>query len=584
MKLPMPVIRKLTSEISALIAAGEVIERPASVVKELVENSLDAGADRIYISTSGGGIDSIVVSDNGKGINPEEVEVAFERHSTSKIYTQSDLDHIATLGFRGEALYSISSVSRVELATRPRGEVKGVRVGLNNHALISKSIAGIDYGTTISVSELFSQFPARKKFFKSESAEGNRIHTLIQKFAICNPRVAFELNQGSSRPFRTLGSGILRDVMAAILGISEASKMIEIPEDYDQDWQGPLVSGIIGAPDQKRSNRSRIFLCVNGRLVQSRTLSFAVEQAYKGFSSDNKFPIGAITLQVPLDEVDVNVHPAKTEVRFKNESQVFSVVQEGIRSTLLKQSPVQPIVNYTRKDPKFAEGIEPSAFWPTMLSTGGFGAGRTSGLHAFAKQNAIRPYQEVIPLLRVLGQVSDTYIVCEGPDGIYMIDQHAAHERIIFEKIVADAKGRTIETQMLLEPINLELDSNQEILVEENKDIFDAFGMTPEPFGPKSYLIRNVPKLLAEADPRDSFHKMLSALSEQIEFKSWEDKAAYSLACHAAIRAGKKMSYREMSLLVKQLESCLQPNNCPHGRPTMINMNRNHLEREFSRI
>ncbi|MQG65909.1 MAG: hypothetical protein FI704_02400 [SAR202 cluster bacterium] len=248
------------------------------------------------------------------------------------------------------------------------------------------------------------------------------------------------------------------------------------------------------------------------------------------------------------------------------------------------QSPVQPTVNYTRKDPKFAEGIEPSTFWPTVLGTGGFEAGGTSGLHAFAEQNDIRPYQEVIPLLRVLGQVSDTYIVCEGPDGIYMIDQHAAHERIIFEKIVADAKGRTIETQMLLEPIDLELDSNQEILVEENKDIFNAFGMTPEPFGPNSYLIRNVPKLLAEADPRDSFHKMLSALSEQIEFKSWEDKAAYSLACHAAIRAGKKMSYREMSLLVKQLESCLQPNNCPHGRPTMINMNKNYLEREFSRI
>ena len=584
MKLSMPVIRKLTSEISALIAAGEVIERPASVVKELVENSLDAGADRIYISTSGGGIDSIVVSDNGTGINPEEVEVAFERHSTSKIYTLSDLDSISTLGFRGEALYSISSVSEVELATRARGEVKGVRIGLNNRVLISKSFAGIDYGTTISVSELFSQFPARRKFFKSESAEGNRIHSLIQKFAICNPRVAFELNQGSSRPFRTSGSGVLRDVMVAILGISEASKMIEISEDYDQAWQGPVITGIIGTPDQKRSNRSRVFLFVNGRLVQSRTLSFAFEQAYKGFSSDNKFPIGAIKLQVPLDEVDVNVHPAKTEVRFKNESQVFSVVQGGIRSTLLKQSPVQSIVNYTQKDPTFTEGSEPSAFWPTILSTGGFEAGGTPDLDAFVEQSAVSPYQEVLPLLRVLGQVSDTYIVCEGPDGIYLIDQHAAHERVIFEKIVADAKRRTIETQMLLEPINLELDSDQEILVEENKDIFNAFGMTPEPFGPNSYLIRNVPKMLAEADPRDSFHKMLSALSEQVEFKSWEDRAAYSLACHAAIRAGKKMSYREMSLLVKQLESCLQPNNCPHGRPTMINMNKNHLEREFSRI
>jgi DNA mismatch repair protein MutL len=360
--------------------------------------------------------------------------------------------------------------------------------------------------------------------------------------------------------------------------------MIEISEDYDQDWQGPIISGIIGTPEQKRSNRSRIFLFVNERLVQSRTISFAFEQAYKGFSSDNKFPIGAIALRVPLDEVDVNVHPAKTEVRFKNESQVFSIVQGGVRSTLLKQSPVQSIVNHSQKYPKFVEGSEPSAFWPTALSTGGFEAGGTPVLNAFSEQSTIIRYQEVLPLLRVLGQVSDTYIVCEGPDGIYMIDQHAAHERIIFEKIAADAKRRTIETQMLLEPINLELDSNQEILIEENKDIFDALGMIPEPFGPNSYLIRNVPKVLAEADPRDSFHKMLSALSEQVEFKSWEDKAAYSLACHAAIRAGKKMSYREMSLLVKQLESCLQPNNCPHGRPTMINMNKNHLEREFSRI
>ena len=579
----MSVIKILSPEISALIAAGEVIERPASVVKELVENSLDAGAKRIFISTSAGGMDSIVVSDNGKGIEPEEVEVAFERHSTSKIYTESDLDSIDTLGFRGEALYSISSVSQVNIATRARGQVKGVRISLDNQAHISKSFAGIDYGTTISVSKLFYSFPARRKFFKSESAEANRIHSLVQKFAICHPDVAFELNQGSSRPFRTSGSGDLADAMGAILGISEASKMIKISEDYDPNWEGPIVSGIIGTPNQKRSNRSRIFLFVNGRLVQSRTLSYAFEQAYKGFSSDNKFPVGAIMLRVPLDEVDVNVHPAKTEVRFKNENQIFSVVQSSIRSTLLDYSPVHSVINNQRSETKFTEKSEPSTFWPTALVNTRFEYDKISQVDQTDGINTVIPYREVLPLLRVLGQISDTYIVCEGPEGIYIIDQHAAHERIIYEQIVADAKDKCVETQMLLEPVHMELDENQEALIDENKDVFESLGMTPEPFGPSSYLIRTVPKILSEADPRESFHRMLSALSEQVEFKSWEDKAAYSIACHAAIRAGKQMSYSEMSLLVKQLESCQHPNNCPHGRPTMITMTNTHLEREFSR-
>ena len=579
----MSVIRILSPEIAALIAAGEVIERPASVVKELVENSLDAGADRIFISTSAGGMNSIVVSDNGKGIEPDEVEIAFERHSTSKIYTESDLDSIETLGFRGEALYSISSVSQLDIATRAIGELKGIRISLDNQALISKSFAGIDYGTTISVSKLFDSFPARRKFFKSESTEANRIYALVQKFAICNPDIAFELNQGTSRPFRTSGTGDLTDVMGAIFGISEASKMLRISEDYDPDWEGPIVSGIIGTPNQKRSNRSRIFLFVNGRLVQSRTLSYAFEQAYKGFSSDNKFPVGAIMLRIPLDEVDVNVHPAKTEVRFANENQIFAAVQSAIRTTLLGYSPVHSVINYQSGERKFTEKSDPSTFWPSALINAGFEHDENSNTDNVANINTSIPYQEILPLLRVLGQVSDTYILCEGPEGIYIIDQHAAHERIIYEQVVADAKDKSVEIQMLLEPVHIELDENQEALIDENKDVFESLGMTPEPFGPSSYLVRTVPKVLSEADPRESFHKMLSALSEQVEFNSWEDKAAYSIACHAAIRAGKKMSYQEMSLLVKQLESCQQPNNCPHGRPTMITMTTTHLEREFSR-
>ncbi len=579
----MSVIRILSPEIAALIAAGEVIERPASVVKELVENSLDAGADRIFISTSAGGMNSIVVSDNGKGIELEEVEVAFERHSTSKIYSESDLESIETLGFRGEALYSISSVSQVDVATRARGESKGVRISLDNQILISKSYAGIDYGTTISVSKLFENFPARRKFFKSESAEANRIYSLVQKFAICNPEIAFELNQDSSRPFRTSGSGDLTDVMGAIFGISEASKMLRISEDYDPNWEGPLVSGIIGNPSQRRSNRSRIFLFVNGRLVQSRTLSYAFEQAYKGFSSDNKFPVGAIMLRVPLDEVDVNVHPAKTEVRFENENQIFAAVQSSIRTTLLEYSPVHSVINYQRAERKYTEKSDPSTFWPTTLTSPGFEYDKNSNPSNVAGINTSIPYQEVLPLLRVLGQVSDTYIICEGPQGIYIIDQHAAHERIIYEQIVADARDKSFETQILLEPVYMELDENQEALIEENRDVLESLGITPEPFGPSSYLIRNLPKVLSEADPRESFHSILSALNEQVEFKSWEDKAAYSLACHAAIRAGKKLSHKEMALLVKQLESCEHPNNCPHGRPTMITFPNIDLEREFSR-
>ena len=258
-------------------------------------------------------------------------------------------------------------------------------------------------------------------------------------------------------------------------------------------------------------------------------------------------------------------------------------MQSAIRTTLLGYSPVHSVINYQSGERKFTEKSDPSTFWPSALINAGFEHDENSNTDNVANINTSIPYQEILPLLRVLGQVSDTYILCEGPEGIYIIDQHAAHERIIYEQVVADAKDKSVEIQMLLEPVHIELDENQEALIDENKDVFESLGMTPEPFGPSSYLVRTVPKVLSEADPRESFHKMLSALSEQVEFKSWEDKAAYSIACHAAIRAGKQMSYQEMSLLVKQLESCRHPNNCPHGRPTMITISNTFLEREFSR-
>ena len=583
-------IKILSPDVSARIAAGEVIERPASVVKELIENSLDASSSSIRINTVQGGLDSISIADNGNGISKSEMVLVFERFATSKVETLHDLDSICSLGFRGEAMYSISSVSKVELVSSTDLDTRGSRIVFRNGELIEHVDSAANPGTIVTVSGLFRNFPARRKFLRSQAAESGRIATLVQKYAMIRPDVAFELIQQNSRPFNTAGSRNLREVLAVIYGHGFASEFLEIDVNDSQDeWEGPTVTGLIGTPSQNRSNRTHINIFVNGRWIQNRTISFAFEQAYYGFMAERRFPVGVLDIRVPVCDVDVNVHPAKAEVRFKNENHIFSVIQQSVRRTLIQSAPVPIVSSRKQPTPSYSRNLtslDPSAFWPSSMNPEPRSDDSTFSESAkIFEENVYRKktFADTLPVLRVLGQVKNTYITAEGPDGIYVVDQHAAHERIVFEQVVDRARDGKKEMQTLLEPVSVVLEEHQTDVLKENYEIFDKLGMVLEFFGPDTYLIRSVPIVLSEADPTDSLIEVLNVLSDGLPFESWEEKAAYSVACHGAIRAGKSLSLGEMQALLRQLEYCRQPQSCPHGRPTMINVSVSNLEKEFGR-
>jgi DNA mismatch repair protein MutL len=594
-------IRLLRPDVSSKIAAGEVIERPASAVKELIENSLDAGATRISVEVSGGGSELIRISDNGVGIPADEVALAFQRFATSKVFSADDLNGIATLGFRGEALPSISAVSRVTLVTRNELEEAGTKFEVHDGETVSQEPTGAPIGTTITVRQLFRNLPARQKFLKTVGTENSRIQLAVTRYALAHPEVRFELNPDKGRKFASPGNGDLRSVVAAVYGLENAEGMLDMSPS-DEDELAPKVWGMVSPPSMDRANRNYICFFVNRRWVQNRFLSFALEQAYHGFMAERRFPMGVVNINMPYEDVDVNAHPAKAEVRFLRENQVFGAVQQAVRQALVIHSPVPEIRRSTS-----AYGHSPStpqatsgAFWPTMpFSRPPVSeraqlaeiAGWTSDHEAHPTESggggsptseSMVP-KDALPMLRVLGQVQTTYIAAEGPDGMYLIDQHAAHERVMFERVRAEAVARNPRVQSLLEPAMMQLNTEQQELLETQTEIVGALGFAVEPFGGDTFLIRGVPSLLGEGDPAGALVDILDLMAEGGGFESWEERAAYSIACHSAIRAGKVLTHQEMMELIRQLENCDQPNTCPHGRPTMIHLSLSHLEREFGR-
>ena len=575
---------------SSKIAAGEVIERPASVVKELVENSLDAGATEVSIETRGGGVDYIRVTDNARGIPSPEVELAFQRFATSKLTEINDLEEISTLGFRGEALPSVAAAASVTLVTRVPDEDTGTLIEVAEGEIVRKHPHGAPRGTSVTVRQLFWNFPARRKFLRSAASENSRIQALVTRYALCYPEVRFVLSAERSAGFSSPGSGHLRDAVAAVYGLEVAGAMLELSTSPHTEDEPPLhIGGIISPPGMDRANRSYISFFVNGRWVQAPLLNHALTQSYHGFLMERRFPIGVVKLAVPLDEVDVNVHPAKTEVRFRKENQVFAALQQTVRHTLTGHAPV-PEVRSTHVT-RVGSSAEPgkAAFWP-VAPFARPPAGRSTWVpdpHAHPAPDLDHPepvpLRKTLPALRVLGQVQNTYIAAEGPDGMYLIDQHAAHERVVFEKVRSDALSRTAQVQSLLEPATVELSPEQQRLVQDQGEWVSAMGFDIEPFGDSTFLIRGVPALLTGTEPGQAFLDVLDAMAEGGGFESWEERAAYSVACHGAIRAGKVLSPQEMSELARRLEQCQQPNTCPHGRPTMIHLSSGHLEREFGR-
>ena len=583
-------IRMLDPLVSSKIAAGEVVERPASAVKELIENSLDAGATRISVEVRDGGVELIRVSDNGVGIQSDEVELAFQRFATSKISSTDDLENIATLGFRGEALPSIAAVSRVSLVTRTEAEQAGTRVEVRDGEMLRAESAGAPRGTTVTVSGLFQNFPARQKFLKSAASETTRIQTVVTRYALAYPEVAFEMESDRGRRFTSPGTGDQREAAAAVYGAEMARSMLDISLS-DQVDTALLVRGLISAPSVSRANRSYVSLFVNRRWIQSRVLGVALEQAYHGFMAERRYPIAVVNLTVPHDQVDVNAHPTKSEVRFRQESQVFRALQQAVRRTLVSDSPVPEVQHHGAPLPATSPGSSAAAFWPTApfdrpaaVGANGPPAAHPSPIpdsHDAGPPTSVP--KSALPVLRVLGQVQNTYIVAEGPDGMYLIDQHAAHERVVFERVKAEALARTSLVQSLLEPSLVELDPGQQELIESHGEAVASLGFAMEHFGGGAFLLRGVPGVLGAGDPATALLEVLDLMAEGGGFESWEERAAYSVACHAAIRAGKTMAHDEMTELTRQLEGCDQPHTCPHGRPTMIHLSTSQLEREFGR-
>ena len=578
-------IRLLPADVSSKIAAGEVVERPASVVKELVENSLDAGATGITVEITGGGADRILVVDNGRGIPPGEIELAFERFATSKVADQGDLEGISTLGFRGEALPSIAAVSTVVMTSRTPSEESGTRLRVVEGRTAGRERAGAPNGTSVSVSHLFRNFPARRKFLRSAATETSRIQALMVRYALAYPEKKFRLSVAGSEALATTGSGDLREAVAAVYGLDTAQGMLEIARGPDGSDPAAAITGMVGSTSLHRANRNRVNLFVNRRWVQVRSLGYAVEQAYHGFLMERRFPVAVVNVDLPPEEVDVNVHPAKTEVRFRREGAVFAALQQAVRRTVMADSPVPEVGRPGAGRFGHEAAPAPGVFWPSgplgSASSQRGDRGAIGGAGPPAPPSY--PPREALPALRVLGQVQNTYVAAEGPDGIYLIDQHAAHERVIFEQVRAGLASAPPDVQSLLEPVTVELDPEQQDLLASQQDLVGRLGFLVEPFGGRAYLLRGVPGLLSHRDPGGALADVLDSMAEGGGMESWEDRAAYSIACHTAIRAGKRLSHEEMSELTRKLEQCLQPNTCPHGRPTMVHLSSGQLEREFGR-
>ena len=605
-------IRLLDDATAARIAAGEVIERPASVVKELVENALDAGATRIDIEIEGGGSDLIRVVDDGGGIATGDLELAFQRFATSKVDETSDLLGIETLGFRGEALPSIASVSRVEASSKPADRESGERLLLEFGETVESGKTGVPAGTSVAVRGLFSNVPARRKFLRSPGAELGRIQSLVTSYALVRSDVAFHLTADGRQRLATPGGGDVNGAVAGTYGARIAEAMLEIPEAEpfaDGEPSAFAVGGLTGAPSISRGNRGFITLGINGRWIQSRRISYAIEQAYHGLLGERRYPIAVVLVRVPVNDVDVNVHPAKTEVRFLREDLVFGEVQRAVRGVLIANAPV-PIFRPTSPSHTFAgvggsgggpgspatataprTDLEQNPLWPGRRDANSevedldVAAGETADNAPRVGEPAEQTQRETLPVLRMIGQAQETYLLAEGPDGVYLIDQHAAHERVRFEEITNVLNTGAPDAQTMLEPEPVALEPRQEELLNDQSDLIAGMGFVVEPFGLGTALIRAVPRMLAERTSAagDAFRGLLDEVASGGRHDAWRDRMIATLACHSSVRAGMRLTDDEGRALLRSLEKAEQPHTCPHGRPTMIHMSQSDLERGFGR-
>ncbi len=587
-------IRLLSPEVSSQIAAGEVIERPASVVKELMENALDAGATAISITISDAGRRLVEVADNGSGIASDELALALERHATSKLSTAADLFHIDTLGFRGEALASIASVSRFTITSKVANSRAGARLHVEGGQSGSVEPVGAPTGTVVRVEDLFYNVPARLKFLKAPVTERRAIDALLTRYALAYPDVRFRLDEDGRVTLQTSGNGDRRAVLAILYGVEAAKQLLEIHAE-EQDIK---LSGYISPVALTRSNRKDITIFVNGRWVQDTPLTTALLQAYHTLLMVGRYPLGAIFIEVPPEEVDVNVHPAKAEVRFKEQDRTFGFVQRAIRRGLLAYTPVPPVgspmagrswgppeerlkqvgIDWTiaHDEPPAHVGREESAGIDELTS---------QGQDVQSPVTARQPPINQVPLLRLIGQIGAAYVVAEGPDGLYLIDQHAAHERVLFEKLMAQHDQKSIPSQSLLTPVTVTVPHASVGLLASQLPVLGHFGFEVEEFGPDTFQVRAMPALFAGSDPAAALRAVVEDFEEDEQplQNEIERKLAARVCKRMAVKAGQVLSSEEQRALLTDLENCESPRTCPHGRPTMIHLSVEMLERQFGR-
>lgn len=572
-------IHQLTEEVAAKIAAGEVIERPVSVVKELLENALDAGSSEIKIRVDQAGFKRIEIEDNGFGIDREDVRLALKRYATSKISDLSDLERIDTLGFRGEALASIAAVSRFSIATNNVKHDGGINLYLEGGMEKSSTSISMNRGTKILVQDLFFNTPVRRKFLKKEITERRLISELVSRYAINYASIRMQLEHDGKIALLTSGNDNQIEVISQIYDIDTAKRMLYV--DYlEKDMH---IKGYCSPTNITRSSRKDIFFFINGRLVSDASLTSAVIKAYQGLLMVARYPISALFIEIPPSHLDVNIHPAKAEVRFQDPGSVFNLVHSSLRKTILLHSPpAQFSPGMWRSDP-LPSGKEIDPAW-------GFSGDqkyweRASTQTSMPETSESSPSSIIrLPILRPIGQIGRKYIVTEGPDGIYLIDQHAAHERILYEKLAHIEKGDEKIAQYFLEPILIELSGTTDEQLKNLMPLLKSMGFQLREFGHHSYLLETMPTLLQHLEPKEALLSAIEPDAEEDLISSEKSNKVISRICKkAAIKAGQVLSFEEQEKLVRDLENCQSPRTCPHGRPTMIHISVDLLERQFGR-
>ncbi len=594
-------IHLLPEAVAARIAAGEVVERPASVVKELVENSLDAGATRVEVVTRGGGRDLIQVRDNGVGIPAAELELAFRRHATSKLETADDLERILTLGFRGEALASIASVSRVTCTTRHAAADVGLRLRLEGGEIVARAPVGRPPGTELLIEDLFYNVPARRKFLRSERTERHHTDAFLTRYAVAYPHIAFSVVHDDAEVLHTTGAGATEEALIQVYGMDLGSHLLEIPPELTQG-QSVQVRGFVGPTSVHRADRGYITLFINGRWVQDLRLTYAIIQAYHTLLPVKRFPVAFVMVTLSPEDVDVNVHPAKTEVRFRDADAAFRAVQRAVRLTVTEAAPVAAAWQVDVVAPPTPEHGDtrarlaaltptpiqislppaPATFpdeLPPLTATTPLPSTQTRQSAPLA---ASRP---TLPPLRVIGQASTMFIIAEGPDGLYLIDQHAAHERVLYEQMLAQWTQGGIPSQPLLEPQTVTLPLDEAAWLEEQLPLLATLGLEVEPFGPGVFLVRATPASLKAMPLGDLLSDIASGAEDQAPLRAELEEAMIRRICkRLAVKAGQSLSHEEMVQLINSLEQTQSPRTCPHGRPTILQISVEQLARQFGRL